>query len=431
MYGGPNTPPGSMLPPNIPMPPGPVRQAAGPSVRDRLLRALFPGQSALASLVSPEDIDNARSSGLMALSGALLEGGGPHVGEPSPSLGQSIGRGVMAGQDAFSKAIQGASQLQQFALQAQTAAEERAQKKQIEAQRVEIMKKYPPAPNETSAQTAARLQKMLPEFISDPEMFGKIVQLLQSQSGLLDKTRKVARIEDNVLGPDGRPYKVLYDEQGQEISRTPQYEKPTGKSDAQSAIEFNRQATRAERLTKGYESKIEKRLEAAQSIGQALASVPLAMAGDGAAQVDMLYAFIKAMDPTSVVREGEIALAREATPLWDWARANVEKIKNKSAVLPEGMARRMEVILRRRLAGYAKYIDQQRALSIKKAGMMRIDQVTDDPSELFLDAETLIGVGPLGGSKPGEDLGNEPTTGHSAQYQRKTLPDLRSLRGRP
>jgi hypothetical protein len=57
-------------------------------------------------------------------------------------------------------------------------------------------------------------------------------------------------------------------------------------------------------------------------IESALSNRTKAIAGDAAARVQLLYGFVKALDPNSVVREGELALANAAAPF----RSRMERI---------------------------------------------------------------------------------------------------------
>lgn len=61
-----------------------------------------------------------------------------------------------------------------------------------------------------------------------------------------------------------------------------------------------------------------------------------------AANIQYLYAFIKAMDPETAVREGEIKLVGEATPLVDSIKTRIQEFsEGRSPVLSEETARQM------------------------------------------------------------------------------------------
>jgi hypothetical protein len=408
-------PAGQLAQPDIPLL-RPRPSAPAPSIREQIMQGLFAPPDAARSFLSPEDIEAAQRQGMMSLGAGMLDASAPRVG--GGNFGQSLARGLQAGQGAFANAIANAGELSGYAQKLQDAQDAKRAQQQMIQQRQAIISKHPPVANETPAQTAARLQAMLPEFIAanDTEMVGKVVELLKSQSDLLGN--KPQNLQEVDLGDRVQLYDPRTGELVQELTKgaTP---KAPGQSDAQANIEFQRAFGRAKNLQDSFNKAIEKRLEAAQAIAQTLPSVPLAVAGDGAAQVEMLYSFIKAMDPTSVVREGEIALAREATPLWEWARSNVSKVENKSVVLPPEMARRMERILRKRLAGYAKYIDTKRSQHMAQAKRANLGAAAS-PDELFLDAETLIGVGPLGEAPA-------PPPGAHNPHAAPPLPDVRSL----
>lgn len=82
-------------------------------------------------------------------------------------------------------------------------------------------------------------------------------------------------------------------------------------------------------------------------IDGALKRAKEAEAGNGPAQVGLLYSFVKAMDPASAVREGEISLVQAATPLMEQARALITKYtSNKSVIVPPGMVRQMAAYMK-------------------------------------------------------------------------------------
>lgn len=61
-------------------------------------------------------------------------------------------------------------------------------------------------------------------------------------------------------------------------------------------------------------------------------------------QLEILYTFITALDPNSVVREGEVSLAREATALRDTIKGFDTKVRTeKGYLIPEKLARRLAI----------------------------------------------------------------------------------------
>jgi hypothetical protein len=101
-------------------------------------------------------------------------------------------------------------------------------------------------------------------------------------------------------------------------------------------------------LRNDYEKAIEDDLNAYKFVDAAIDASPLAARGDGPAQVQILYAFVKAMDPTSVVREGEVRLAQEAASLWEFAQGQYQKyLAGQAVAVPPAVIPKMVEIMRR------------------------------------------------------------------------------------
>jgi hypothetical protein len=95
-------------------------------------------------------------------------------------------------------------------------------------------------------------------------------------------------------------------------------------------------------LTDDYRSETKDIQSAYNFIDGALKQAPLAKAGDPTAQVGLLYAFVKAMDPNSVVREGEISLVNDAAPIYQRAQRLVQEYAlGKSPAIPPAMVGQM------------------------------------------------------------------------------------------
>jgi hypothetical protein len=95
-------------------------------------------------------------------------------------------------------------------------------------------------------------------------------------------------------------------------------------------------------LTDDYRSETKDVQSAYNFIDGALKQAPLAKAGDPTAQVGLLYAFVKAMDPNSVVREGEISLVNGAAPIYQRAQRLVQEYAlGKSPAIPPAMVGQM------------------------------------------------------------------------------------------
>lgn len=145
---------------------------------------------------------------------------------------------------------------------------------------------------------------------------------------------------------------------------------PTG---GNPGLDEERRFRRLASISDDYSTRTKDLRRAHQSIVGALDKIPEAAQGNGAAQVQLLYAFIKAFDPTSVVREGEIALAQRATPLWDWAKANVSKVANKSVLVPPEIVQQMGALMSDMADSYESNVNLEREALAVQGRLGRID----------------------------------------------------------
>jgi hypothetical protein len=115
--------------------------------------------------------------------------------------------------------------------------------------------------------------------------------------------------------------------------------------------------------------------EAYDFVHSALSNASLAIAGQAASKVNMLYAFVKAMDPASVVREGEIALVRGAAPLVSRVQNWIDDVaRGKSPVVPKEVLIQMRDLMQKRMAFYEDRWSEQRGLMTDRAKRWEIDE---------------------------------------------------------
>lgn len=106
--------------------------------------------------------------------------------------------------------------------------------------------------------------------------------------------------------------------------------------------------TREMQIRDDYRAEITPIRDAYRFIDSALGDRQKAIAGDPAARTAMLYAFIKALDPNSVVREGEVRLTQEAQSIWQRAQALYEEVvQGKSPIVPTEMVGNMVSFMER------------------------------------------------------------------------------------
>ena len=347
---------------------GPRKPARKPSILDRIAARLYQIDPAYESLLSPEDRTAAQRRGLNQLFANLGRTG---------NLGESL-----AGVD-FPGIVQAAA----------TTSEAVRQRNQIMAReraRTDILGRYPPVEGESVAETGARLLKMLPLFIQngDMEVAGRLTELLKSM-GLGGQT----------AGEHwGNPF-ASSDEQGPgmfqmhqvtgEVRRVPKLKPYTDPSliGQRGEMSDQRRFQREEQLADDYRQEVKPWLVPYGAMQRAFRHRDAAVAGNGAAQLQLLYAFINTLD-NSVVREGEAALFARAAPVLEQAKSFLNKwTQNKSAVMPPGVVEQVSAILddvvgtfEDRFSGYRKHYSNR----ARRAGV--------DP-DTFIDIPTLFGAG--------------------------------------
>jgi hypothetical protein len=312
---------------------------AGSAVKGALGNArdnLFASPDALKGMINDDDVANARRQGLLQMGIALSQG----TGENALA---SLGRGLQSAQGGFQQALAGTIAQKEKAAQT-------AQQQQLLRQRVEIAKAYPARVDETPEQTIERMQKMFAAYtqIGDLETAGKIGEVVKS---LGNNTKSKAPTWEDFGG-----YKVQYGPDGQEIQRvnkTAGPRNPDVAADvAERAADRREQANfrNTDKLAQEFTKDTESYRALDMKLGGALAEAPRALAGDGAAQTNVLYTFVTAMDPNSAVREGELALVQAAASLRARAQNMIAKAaeSGKSAAVPRQMIQQMADLMQRR-----------------------------------------------------------------------------------
>ena len=274
-----------------------------------LLERLYPTPGALRGLLSPEDEQQARRQALLRSGFSLLADSGPSGGMNAPKPLQAIGRAFGLGQDYYNNEIaQRAAlnmELQQTELarrqqELQKAAREAALSglggvegpKAVEALRASAARLAATG----DIEGAKKLADMIPQYIDDPTKIpaGKAVDL----------GGKVAFVD-----PQGN---VL-----QMFDKTPEPLSPSaviGQALAQSQQQFQR----ANALRSDFIMEARPFAQVANALGNFMQSKDAALAGDPAAQMSVIFAYMKMLDPGSTVREGEYATAENTTGVPGW-----------------------------------------------------------------------------------------------------------------
>jgi hypothetical protein len=154
----------------------------------------------------------------------------------------------------------------------------------------------------------------------------------------------------------------------------------------QEGVEYQRQFQRENALADDYARTVKPWEIPYNALVRGKGSMAEAKAGNSAAQLQMLYAFIQTLD-NSVVKEGEAAMFARAAPYLSRAQMYADRINNKGAVMTATQVQEIADILTQveqqfadRFASYKRYY-QNRA---KKWGI--------DPSS-FMDIPETFGAG--------------------------------------
>lgn len=201
---------------------------------------------------------------------------------------------------------------------------------------------------------------------------------------------EIAGWRQNVAHPDGRPgqYSVPVNEAGE-----PMWDKALLEGE-DPYMARERGMNRERQVTEDFEKKVKSAEGAMRFIATGLNAVELARARAGAGgdmqvtgpeQINLLYAFIKGIDPESVVRTGEIDLAASAASLSDRIRGFIDKwMKGESVVVPGRMVQAVEQMLAAHQEAQRNFINRQRDHALGLAnrwGIQGADDLVRDPTE--------------------------------------------------
>jgi hypothetical protein len=345
--------------------------AAGPprSWWDKAQDKLFPVPEQMRSqgLLTDDDVKNARSHGLLNAGLSLLSNSGPKLAQDRVGLGQALGQAVGAGNQSYQQAVQGAMgmraggvehQMNQMKLKA--GKEEMARGDQLRTGRAALMQKLGKPNSADPAAMAKWIDAALPDLIAmgDEETVSRLSEIRKTLGGQHGKGPDVDKVD---TGSEIITRHIMPDGSIRVLGRDPKTPSPKDPNDpARAGLEFQRDYTREQGLSDDFNKDTTPYRQSAKKISEALAGADRAAAGDPASQIDMLYAFVNTMDPQSVVREGEIALAQAATPFWSKARAMLDKYStDRSVSVPPAMVQSMAELMRRRYGGLESAIGER------------------------------------------------------------------------
>lgn len=358
-----------------------TKKVKGASLFDRLGSAIMPSQD-VEGLISPEDIQRARSQGMLDIGISLLNSSGPKTAENKVGLMQAIGQGLQAGRSSFNEAVTGAAQLrgaglQQKELQQKVQGQDMAikQAQQLQGARAKITEAYPMPKDQGGLKKW--IGDVLPHFIAinDQETVTSLSEIYKSLGG--DKQTNGHWME--TPGPDGKPRTIFVTpgDTGPNGQGIPTYEKPM--RDTTDALTMNSRLSGEEKIVNNYM----KRIDDVKSTADAYVGAYNASKMGGAGDLQILYSFIRALDPTSVVREGEISLARQAASVWSQAHILKQKLETQGGTLSPIQRQQMLELMKQMVELKKERVDMYRKDSQSRLDRFGLTAELYDPLESY------------------------------------------------
>jgi hypothetical protein len=220
------------------------------------------------------------------------------------------------------------------------------------------------------------------------------------------------RVVDNVLGQDGKPYQVWYDnDSGQEVRRIAQYVKPDAPKPRHTETQEQALYTR---LSNDFQKRIVQAEKAGIHVRSANASRQAALNGSPIAQHNLILSMFHIKEPESIVREGEFARVGEGYGFSKRTMLALQRVDAGGFLTPDmtkdilAEVDRLEGEHRKTVQEAKRQIDSR----AKKAGL-DADLITFDPFDLpeFNDRTT-----------PTPPTAPAPTGGSAAPTLRKFIP---------
>lgn len=364
---------------------GPQGGLVGQGLLAKIQERLMPTPS--SGLLTEQDIKNARQQGLLGLGASLLADSGARPQGTAPGFGEAVGRGVQAMQGGFQGAQQQAlatraaeqqmqmagqqSQLQQQELAANQAAMDK--QGQLSQVRQSIIAEHP-LPKDVGGM-AAWVEAVLPKFMAaGDEEYVQRLSAIRSTLGNGQQKEPGQWVE--VAGPDGKPMTryVTASEAGKGL---PVYEKP--QRDTNEEMTINSRFMNEQRLEDHYT----KQIEGVKTTVDAYMGAKEAAKMGGAGDLQVLYSFIRALDPASVVREGEVALARQAASVWSNAQVLKSKLETQGGTLSPVQREQMLELMKQMVELKAQRARDARKNAESRSERFGLDVYLYDPLEAY------------------------------------------------
>lgn len=202
--------------------------------------------------------------------------------------------------------------------------------------RASIAAKYQPQENETRAQAIDRLARMYTDYAAanDFDMMKQTGEVLKSIGG--EGTRPTLK---EIETPEGLELVDPYTGETVRQILFPEGTRRPGLTQAQENAEVERRFRRENTLAQSFIGSTKEFAVVANQINVMNKAGPAALQGDPAAQLAMIFSFMKIVDPGSVVRESEQATAANARGVPEDVRNLFNRVRLGARLTPEQVQR--------------------------------------------------------------------------------------------
>ena len=356
-----------------------------------LLDYLSPDQQRMAQ-------QQATTQGLLGLGSALLQASQGAPGQRRPNLGQVLGQALPVGMQAYQGGID------------QTLKQIIAGQQMQELQRKRQQDEAALARQEQIRQTVMQnpdLRAAIPQVLQQTGDVGAASQLAQAAKAMEPEARVMKPGEYLVRGnellfqvePETKPVEYIRQDLGNSVA----FIDPTSLK----TVKVVQKDRDQKDLSSGEDTVRKEFLGQAKpyiEISQAYRKIEEATKSPSAAgDVSLVFAFMKILDPGSVVREGEFATAQNAGGIPDRVRAQYNAAISGQKLAPaqradflnqaKNLARSQKQMFESQLLPQYQYISQQRGYDVNKV-------ISNPFGDLKLEAAPTPAAAPAAGRKP-------------------------------
>ncbi len=329
---------------------------ASPAVFDSIFGGGF--QLPSSGLLGETDSSQLRNNALLAAGLATMNG--------EQGLAGGLQAGLQAGQQSYQQGAGTALQLNQIKRQ-----------QMVEMKRNEIFRRNPPPQNPSMGEAHNYLSQILPQLIQvgDTEMVRSVTELLKSVQQQ-QKTKEPLRVDlgDRVELRDPDTRAVL-----ETLKKGAPPRDTAAGADQREEMTAQRHFTRTNMLSDDFRAETKDIAKAANGFRTITSLAPQARAGIAAAQIGLIFAFMKALDPGSVVREAEYATAKNAAGVPDKVRNEYNKLLDGGFLTPEQVDRYVSASAQS-AAGW-----RQQQENIARIFRQRASRLKADPEAVVID----------------------------------------------